>query len=93
MEVNLLPEQVAFIEQNVKAGRFASSDEAIREALEMLEEHERKLEELRAAIDESDADYAAGRYTEWTDETLPELFEQIKREGRALRETRAGLSR
>lgn len=88
MEVNLSPEQAAFIEQIVRAGRFASADEAIREALGLLEEHERDLEEIRAGVDEGDRDYAEGRFTEYTDETLPQLFEEIRREGRALLEKR-----
>lgn len=62
----------------------------------MLEEHELELEELRAAVAEGDDDLANGRYTDYTDETLPQLVEDIKREGRALREKRmkeAGLTR
>ncbi|MGH9622237.1 MAG: type II toxin-antitoxin system ParD family antitoxin [Bryobacteraceae bacterium] len=91
MEVHLTPQQQAFIEQNVRAGRFASNDDAVRAAVELLEEWERELEQLRAGVDEADDDIAHGRYSEYTGETLPQLFEELKREGRVLKE--AGSSR
>jgi antitoxin ParD1/3/4 len=93
MEVHLPPRQQAFIEHNVRTGRFASNDDALREAVELLEERERELEHSRAAVDEADEDIARGRYTEYTDETLPRLLEELKREGRALRDREAGTSR
>ena len=88
MEVHLTPQQVAFIERNVRSGRFASNDDAVRAAVELLTQHESRMEELRAAVDESDDDIANGRYTEYTDETLPQLVEQLKREGRTLRDSK-----
>jgi putative addiction module CopG family antidote len=40
MEVHLAPEQEAFIRQRIQAGRFATPDEALREAVSLLEEQE-----------------------------------------------------
>jgi len=40
------------------------------------------LENLRAAIDEGDADIEAGRYTDYTEDTLHEFFEGVRRRGR-----------
>lgn len=93
MEVRLSSEQESFIEQNVRAGRFASADDAIRAAVELLEEHERELDELRAGVDAGDEDYAQGRYTEHTIESTPELFEELRRGSRAYRDQKAALRR
>ncbi len=84
MEVHLTPKQEAFLEQNVRSGRFTSQEEAVGKALDLLEEHERAMEELRAAVDEGDEDFAHHRYVEYTDETLPHLAEELKREAREL---------
>ena len=93
MELHLTPQQEAFIEQGVRRGRFASEDAAVREAVELLEAQERLLEGLRAAVDEGDQDIAQGRYTEYTNETLPQLAEELKREARTLRSHDADMSR
>jgi hypothetical protein len=49
------------------------------------EETERSRIEMLAALDEAEADLKAGRYTDYTDETLPKLADELKREGRAER--------
>ena len=38
-----------------------------------------------AALDEAEADLQAGRYTDYSDQTLPDLTDQLKREARAQR--------
>ncbi len=40
MDVHLRPEQEAFIEARVRAGRFPSTDEALREAVGLLQRAE-----------------------------------------------------
>ena len=42
--------------------------------------------ELMASLDEAEADLEAGRYTDYTAETLPKLVDELKREGRGLRQ-------
>jgi hypothetical protein len=49
------------------------------------EEGERARLELLAALDEAEADLAAGRYCDYTDTTLPRLAEELKRESRESR--------
>jgi antitoxin ParD1/3/4 len=44
----------AFIASQVNNGRFASTSEAIRAGLRLLEDHETKLAALRLALDEGD---------------------------------------
>ena len=43
MEVRLTPEQEAFVQQLVAAGRFGTADEAVKAALARLEEEERSV--------------------------------------------------
>jgi putative addiction module CopG family antidote len=85
MEVTLTPAQEAFIRQAIESGRYHSADDAVREALALWEERERRRVELEAALDEAEADLAAEDYSEYTDATLPELAAELKREARQLR--------
>ncbi len=43
-------EQEAFIQSQIKNGRFASASEALRAGIRLLEEQDLKVEALRAAI-------------------------------------------
>jgi putative addiction module CopG family antidote len=40
MEVQLTPDQEAFIQRHVRNGRFATANDAVREVLSLLEERE-----------------------------------------------------
>jgi putative addiction module CopG family antidote len=85
MEIHLSPDQEAFIRQAIASGRYQSADDAVRDALTRWEENERTRMELIAALDQAEADLEAGRYAEYTAETLPKLADELKREARALR--------
>ncbi len=52
-----------FIADQVAAGRYNNDSEVVRAGLRLLEEHELKVRELRALIDEGDRAYVEGRYT------------------------------
>lgn len=56
-----------FIAEQVAAGRYNNDSEVVRAGLRLLEEHELKLRELRALIDEGDRALAAGQTTTVTD--------------------------
>ena len=64
----------------------ASEEDAVQEALLLWEERERARVELLAALDEAEADLEAGRFCDYTGETLPRLGDELKREARALRD-------
>ena len=49
MEVHLTPDQEAFIQQHVSTGRFATADEAVQEAVMLLEERERQRMKTRTS--------------------------------------------
>jgi putative addiction module CopG family antidote len=82
MEVQLTRELQAFIERSVQSGRFSSPDDAVREAVELLERREADLQRTRAFVAEGLADLDAGAYEEFSDENLHELFDGIAARGR-----------
>jgi len=82
MDVHLTTEQADFIRQTVESGRFANVEDAVREAVRLLEQREHEIAELRALVDEGLADLENGEYVDYTDETLPEMIEDSRREAR-----------
>jgi len=82
MQVQLTPDQEALARQAVASGRYSSVEDAVRDAMSRWEEGERARLELLAALDEAEADLEAGRYSDYTDATLPMLTDELKREGR-----------
>ena len=83
MEVRLTPDQEAFVRQGIEAGRYHTQDDAIAEALALWEERERTRAEILAAVDVAEASLARGEGRVYTEETLHELAEGVKRRGRA----------
>ena len=45
---------VQFIDRQIEEGRYGSTSEVVRAALQLLEEHEAKLEALRGALIEGE---------------------------------------
>jgi len=86
MEIHLTPDQKAFIRQAIEKGRLNREEDALQEALLLWEERERIRVELLAALDEAEADLGAGRFSDYSGETLPRLGDELKREARALRD-------
>lgn len=87
MEVHFIPdpEQDAFIRQGIASGRYRTAKDAVRDAMAHWEQDERARVELLAAFDEAESDLQAGRYTDYTSETLPGLADELKREAREQR--------
>ena len=83
MEIILTPGQNAFVKHAIESGRLRRPEEAVEEALVLWGENERKRVEILKAINESESDIAAGRYSEYANATLPQLAEELKREARA----------
>ena len=83
MEVQLTPDQKAFVRQAIESGRLRSEEDAIQEALSLWEERERTRAEILAAVDEAEASLARGEGRIITQESMRQLAEQVKQRRRA----------
>jgi putative addiction module CopG family antidote len=54
MEISLTPDQETFIRQGIEAGRFHATEEAVREAMSLWEERERRQLETLARGDRAE---------------------------------------
>jgi putative addiction module CopG family antidote len=83
MEVNLTPDQKAFVRHAIESGRLQHEEDALREALSLWEERERTRAEILAAVDEAETSLARGEGRTITQESMRELAESVKQRGRA----------
>jgi antitoxin ParD1/3/4 len=92
MHVSLTPHLDEYVRKKVESGLYSSSSEVVREALRLMEEQDRlreiRLEELRKEIQKGIDQIEREEYTEYTEETLHQLFEDVKARGRAKLEAR-----
>jgi len=83
MEVQLTPDQKAFARGAIESGRFHTEEDAVREALRLWEERERKRMELLATFDDAMASIARGEGRVITQESMRELAAEVRDRGRA----------
>ncbi len=83
MEVQLTPDQRAFVRQAIESGRLRREEDAVKEALSLWEERERGRAEILAAIDEAETSLARGEGRPVTPESMRELAQQVMDRGRA----------
>ena len=78
MNVDLTPDQRAFVQRAIESGRLSREEDAVREALALWEERERRRLEILAALDEADASLARGEGIPIADESMKVLVEDVK---------------
>lgn len=78
MNVDLTVDQRAFVRKAIESGRFSREEDAVKEALALWEERERRRLEIIAMVDEADASLARGEGREITEESTKALAEEIK---------------
>jgi putative addiction module CopG family antidote len=78
MNVELTPDQRAFVQRAIESGRFQSEEEAVQEAMALWEERERRRLELLAMLDEADAELARDEGIPLTEESVKVLVEEAK---------------
>lgn len=78
MNVELIPDQRAFVQKSIESGRLARKEDAVREALARWEERERRRLEILAMLDEADAELARGEGIPLTEESVKALTEEAK---------------
>jgi Arc/MetJ-type ribon-helix-helix transcriptional regulator len=83
MEINLTPDQKAFVRQAIESGRLLREEDAVKEALSLWEERERTRAEILVAVDEAEASLVHGDGRIITQKSMRELAEDVKRRGRA----------
>ena len=93
MEVQLTPDQKAFIRQAIESGRLRHEEDALKEALSLWEERERTRAQILAAVDEAEASLARGEGRTITRESMRELTESVKQRGRGRLAAEQNLSR
>jgi Arc/MetJ-type ribon-helix-helix transcriptional regulator len=82
MELHFTADQEAFIRQAIETGRFHHKGDAVREAMSLWEERERRRLEILASVDRAEASLARGegrRIT--TPDEASRLVEDTKRRG------------
>jgi putative addiction module CopG family antidote len=76
MTIQVPADVAARIQQKVERGSFAGADEVNREAMSLLDEHERALEQLRAKLQIGLDQLERGEGARFT----PELVYQMRRD-------------
>ena len=83
MLATIPPELEAFIQAEVASGKYASADEAVSEAVRLLQEREQQLTSLRIEIETGISAFERGEVTTIrTDSDQQELVKDIHRRGR-----------
>lgn len=83
MEVQLTPDQKAFVRQAIASGRLRREEDVVKEALALWEERERRRLEILAAVDEAEASLARGEGRPITQDSVRKLSSSVKQRGRA----------
>ncbi len=83
MDVNLTPDQQAFVRDAIATGRLQGEQDAVREALALWEQRERARAQLLASVDAAEASLARGEGRTITRESMQDLAEEVKQHGRA----------
>ena len=82
MQIDLTPEQQDFVRQAVASGRFERPEDAVKAAITLWIERERRRSEILAAVDIAKSSIDRGEGTEITRESMRALAEDVKRRGR-----------
>ncbi len=72
------PELQQLVERELAAGSYRSEDELLLAAVRLLAQRDRRREELRREIQIGRDQLDRGEYTEYDEQTLRELFDQLK---------------
>lgn len=82
MEVQLTPDQKAFVREAIESGRLSREEDAVKEALSLWEERERRRLEILVAVDKAEASLARGEGRSVTTlEEARQLAADVKRRG------------
>jgi putative addiction module CopG family antidote len=80
MNTTLPPKVEELIKERLQRGTYKTAAEVIEDAFDALTERE-KLDALRRDLQEADDQLARGEYTEYDENTLHELVDDIRTRG------------
>jgi len=83
MDIQLTPEQKAFVSRAIENGRLRSEEDAVQEALALWEERERQRAELLLTFDDARASLLHGEGRVISQESIQQLAREVKERGRA----------
>lgn len=83
MDVQLTEDQKAFVRRAVETGRLHSEEDAVREALLLWEERERRRAEFLATLEDARASVRRGEGRVITQESMRDLAAEVRERGRA----------
>lgn len=83
MDVQLTPDQRAFVRDAIASGRLQREEDAVREALTLWEQRERMRSQILAAVDAAEASLVRGMGRPITQESVRQLAGEVKSRGRA----------
>lgn len=86
VNISITPELDKFLQTRVKSGRYQTTSEVVREALRLLERHERERDQmfrqLKARLERGAAEAERGEFLDG-DEVFGELREMIEERRRS----------
>jgi antitoxin ParD1/3/4 len=86
VNISITPELDAFLQSRVESGRYQTTSEVVREALRLLERHERERDEafqqLKTKLEKGAAEASRGELLDG-DEVFEELREMIEERRKA----------
>jgi Arc/MetJ-type ribon-helix-helix transcriptional regulator len=85
VKLTLTPGQEVLVQRAMEQGRYRSAEEAVVDAMGRWEERERQRIDLTTDIGRAEMDLKSGCYQDYTDDTLPILADELKREAREMR--------
>ncbi len=80
MHLNLSTEMEAFIRAKVASGFYGNATEVIRDAIRRMQDDDAHNARFLVAVEEGEADIAAGRVHTYTDTTMDEIVTEVLRE-------------
>jgi Arc/MetJ-type ribon-helix-helix transcriptional regulator len=82
MEVQLTPDQEAFVRQAIRTGRIQRAEDAVTDALPLWEEREFLRSEFLASLDDGKASITRGEGIPITQASMRSLADDVNRRGR-----------
>src|SRR5262245_22725456 len=82
MDVQLSPDQEAFVRRAIECGRLNSEEDAVREALALWEERERQRAEFLLTLNDARSSLARGEGRVINQQSMQQLSSEVKERGR-----------